>query len=284
MLFERKGVGRLREIQEQVPGWRSLLWFPVQSPSLPLRWLQERSGAGRPRDAAAAPAEAAAPRPRSGRCGTHSSAAGPLPAGSFQDAAGRRREALESLVVTAGRQTAPFFTSLSSAKNGTGTAAAPRWALTGGFARVPLADLLFFWHAVFTFLAVWLLVCVTLAVSSQQGFSVLPIFLYNCIAVSSSWGSCCNWRTVGVNKLLCVACLFSFYLQAKFLILQNKILLSTLAEPMSTLCRLIFKIFLVWPRVEIDLLLSTCVPSMKNACEMLCVCWNIHYINEDVNL
>lgn len=78
--------------------------------------------------------------------------------------------------------------------------------------------------------------------------------------------------------MLCMPCLFSFYLQAKFLILQNKIFLYTPSEPVSTLFILIF-IILVGPRVKIDLLVSTCVPSMKNACERLCVCCDIHDVD-----
>lgn len=72
--------------------------------------------------------------------------------------------------------------------------------------------------------------------------------------------------------------LFSFYLQAKFLILQNKIFFYTLSEPVSTLFVLIF-IILVGPRVKIDLLLSTCVPSRKKACKRLCVCCDIHDVD-----
>lgn len=145
--------------------------------------LQERSGAGRPRDAAA---EAAAPRPRS-RALRHSLlGSGPAPGcllpgccrqpeRSFGVPSGNSRETNSSFSPLYPRQRTDRHRSCCTAVSA-----------NRRLCSVPLADLLFFWHAVFTFLAVWLLVCVTLAISSQQGSSVLPIFLYNCIAVSSS--------------------------------------------------------------------------------------------------
>lgn len=115
-----------------------------------------------------------------GRCGTRSRFVQ-----GCQDAAGSRKGALESLVVTARKQTAPvplFIFGKEWDRHRSRTAVSDNQRLCS----VPLADLLCFWRAVLTFLAVRLLFCVTLAVSSQHGFSVLPIFLYNCIAVSSS--------------------------------------------------------------------------------------------------
>lgn len=67
--------------------------------------------------------------------------------------------------------------------------------------------------------------------------SPLPpsIFLYTCKEISSSWRNWCSWRTVGVNKLLPMACLFSFCLQVEFAIVQNqKGFLYTLTESVST--------------------------------------------------
>lgn len=117
--------------------------------------------------------------------------------------------------------------------------------------------------------------------------SPLPpsIFLYTCKEISSSRRKWCNWRTVGVNKLLPMACLFSFCLQVKFAIVQNqKGFLYTDRICEHSLLMLIF-VILAWPMVKLlTLLLSTWVPSVENACEMLLwLWWNNHGKDKDVN-